>query len=251
MPAPGLDAQAVTPAQLKRWKNSINVLDYLDFHAFSEEGLGESARKLRAGRGAPGWAIHVRQHCIVEGWNDNQEWVAEFAMRSQAAMAGIKILYPKQEDRVRVYRRLLLAFIDNGLAPLERDCPTLRLVRDLCREENAPRERWERLKESLKLSRKSSADFSYINFAHMCIGLVLKSQFHPFVETWWLKEGTDLGYFLSYQYMILSGKGRIDGQYHVLDTPGCRQAAHKPMADIFLAMLESECPRPDWLADLA
>ncbi|MGC4046212.1 MAG: hypothetical protein QM758_20680 [Armatimonas sp.] len=67
--------------------------------------------------GVPGWAIELRSNCIAREWEAKEAWVSEFALRSVVALIGLQLRYPTQENRVDVYRRLLLGFFHKALEP--------------------------------------------------------------------------------------------------------------------------------------
>ncbi|MGC4043457.1 MAG: hypothetical protein QM758_06600 [Armatimonas sp.] len=117
----------MTSEQSAQWKDAIEPLDYLDFHAVTLAGLQETAQRL-ASWGAPGWAIQLRESLIDLPTSpvmilqqrdevDLKMWHPRFALRSEVALIGIQIFYPSTYELEVVYSRVLARFALEALRP--------------------------------------------------------------------------------------------------------------------------------------
>lgn len=246
----------MTPEQNRRWRKSVNLLNYLDFHTFSPEGLEAFEKHLRADRGAPGWAIQARSSCISRGFTALQPWVLDFALRSEVALVGLKILYPEKEKRIDLYRRLLPDFLNRALASLAEDYPLLQELRSLLsthqqeelllaqqRKTLEDRRFGLSLRDTFGEPGSDPAQQYVLRIAGECTELVRLASFADPLQ-WWGRGGLKLANQLidCYDERIKFG-GFSGSRLERLQELGI----YPPVTDAFLTALEAECPPPDWL----
>ncbi|MGC4043321.1 MAG: hypothetical protein QM758_05920 [Armatimonas sp.] len=246
----------MTPEQNNRWRKAVRLLDYFDFHAISPEGLAAFEKRLKADRGAPGWAIQARSYCITDGLAKSQLWVPEFALRSEIALLGLKILYPEKEDRIALYRRLLPEFLSRVLASLADDYPMLQELHKLLSagEQSEPLLSEQRkllsdkrfelsLRDTFHQPDPDPAQQYVLRIASECAELVRLAHFAAPLQ-WWGRGGLELAAKLIWCYEERIKFGGFSGSHlERLESLG----THLPVTDAFLATLEAECPSPDWL----
>lgn len=243
----------MTPEQNEQWRKAIPLLDYGDFYALSAEGIEQSTKRILAGRGAPGWAVTARSVTISNGWKGKETWVPSFALRSEVAMIGLNLLYPEPEAHMALYRRLLRNFTSQALAPLVDVCPLLHELHALTLGSFSDKARLSGLDQALKERRLALAGQPYDQDQHFhfqrieeCVELLRLMLLEP-PRQWWSRGGLHLGYYLSSFYEFHIKEDRASGS---LSEEIERQGPYQPVADAFLAVLESECPPPDWQASI-
>lgn len=117
MSAPELDTVSMTPEQKREWQEAISPLDYLDFHALTNDGRKATVGRL-LGQGVPTWAVELRSWCLSNGWVKHETWVPEFGLRSETALVGLQLAYPYSWDRDSVYQNVFVLFLCQALRPL-------------------------------------------------------------------------------------------------------------------------------------
>ncbi len=243
----------ITPEQNEQWQKAIPLLDYGDFYALSAEGIEQSTKRILAGRGAPGWAVTARSITISNGWKGKATWVPSFALRSEVAMIGLNLLYPKPEAHMALYRRLLQDFTSQALAPLAGVCPLLQELHALTRDPFPEEARLSGLDQALEERRLALAGQPYDQDQHFHLQRIwdslklLRLMLLEPPRQWWSRGGLHLGYYLSSFYEFYIKEDRASGS---LSEEIESQDPHQPVADAFLAALESECPPPDWQASI-
>lgn len=240
----------MTSEQNEKWQKSINVLDYLDHHALNLEVLAATQKRIKGRRGAPGWALELRRRCIAQGWTKWENWVPEFALRSEVAMVGLTLLHPKPEERVSLYRCLLGDFINRALVPFADNLEPIGRLRDLCLACNTTQEQWNNQQRQIQQWRLVSSsrirtmpedrtalyEDHRLQFAALCVEIARFIQLYG-PEEWWLTGGTNL----------VSGIFFLHRRRIELFPEAADEGAYRPVADAFLAALEAECPPPNWL----
>ncbi|MGC4043237.1 MAG: hypothetical protein QM758_05490 [Armatimonas sp.] len=234
----------MTPEQNEQWRQAINPLDYLDFHAISYEGVEESTARLRE-LGAPGWTTRTRFTLLTSvpkspALPDCSLLFPEFALRSEVALVGLQLLYPDQAEAAVVYQRILKLFLHNALLPLA-VLPEIERFCQLCANPNSTRQEWEALG-----AEKTS--FSKLYYRH---------------EDWWgaakIHEGAC--WFLYYQQedgweathhdfgaMLLLVYGKpLELMWRDFLSKQREGIPIHSLTTHFLNALETECPPPDWL----
>lgn len=239
--------QAMTPEQNEQWKAAIQPLDYLDFHALSPEGLERFKRRTKARKSAPGWAVYTRNHFVSDGWQLAQPWVPEFALHSEAAMFGLRFLYPEFSDRAELYSRLLLDFLHRVMANVPVDLPELQELHKLSGLTDFSKDEWKALELGLRKRRVefsgSPAKYAYLGVSLACVGAV-QNICCSAPEQWWDREVFGLSTKLTFLFDVRKDECLVPAdRLAELRRTGPMQ----PVATAFLAALEAECPPPDWL----
>lgn len=240
----------MTPEQNARWQKSIPLLDYLDHHALNLVVLAESQKRIKGRRGAPCWALEIRRRCTAEGWATRESWVPDFALRSEVAMVGLKLMHPKPDDRVSLYRQLLGDFLNRALLPFEENLEPIRTLRDLCLTRETTHAHWNHQQRLIQEARRVNDGNSkaepeeplwhyeqhLLQLASQCVETARHVQLFP-PEQWWLTFGDHL-----------VGRFCWTHRWRIKRFPEAEEGGpYRPVADAFLAAIEAECPLPDWL----
>lgn len=244
----------LTRKQKEKWQAAVPLLDYTDFQALRQEELEAFGKRIQARRGAPCWAIEIRRRCIDQAWRYNQPWVPEFALRSEIAMVGLKVLTTNPDSRVELYRRLLLDFLHRALAPFSPNVAPLEDLRTLCQNRGAEEAQWAETRQAMEKERirqgghtihpySEASREAYIphclQLGVSCADLTRRILFTS-PEKWWntTEGGRELAFWLSWTHRrrIESGAAPVPGV----------KGPYQPVTNAFLAALEAECPPPDW-----
>lgn len=233
----------MTSEQNKQWQKSINPLDYLDFHIYSQEGLDKFERRMKVRKRAPGWAVQARNRFVFDGFQRTQPWVLQFALRSEVAMVGVPLLYPEFEERASLYRKLMLDFLHRALIAAPVELPELETLCTLCIAPDFSDEEWADLR---RVIRKRLAEFT--GYPAERVSLVVTQDcidaVRSYREDWWPIEVFALPAKLTWLH-----EARADSALPAYQLEEMRRiGAIQPVADAFLTALEAECPTPDWIS---
>ncbi|MGC4043159.1 MAG: hypothetical protein QM758_05100 [Armatimonas sp.] len=257
------------PEQSEQWRAAINPLDYLDFHALSEEGLRESEIRLE-NWGVEAWAILFRTLLITLGWKrkDKGTWVPRFALRSETALIGLQIRYPAQIDTESVYQYIFVRFVAEALRPfVEYASKTDRRRRKgyesvvklyrLCEryETRGKALKWPKHLEPfykrmpipgwrLQAGKPETREVYWARHMSQNWFKAITNTLNPDTPRYWdMSSGwltATLTHLLDMQYKWIF-EGQLDNEPHYTDL----------IATAYLKALESECPPPNWLPDIS
>lgn len=253
----------MTPEQNAQWQAAINPMDYLDFYAFSWEGLREAVERLMDW-GVPAWAILLRDELIARGWDQEEQWVPRFALRSEAALVGLQILYPYPVVAERVQQRIFVRFVEEALWPfvehsqqanpyLQQGYAPLVELYALCGQYQnynySSRFPWPRVSElfprrELDTRRPESREIFLADTLGRRLLQALDHVEDPDDKRYWdSKSVEDIERLVEmwntqhqWSNAIASGKSQPEEMSYL-----------KRVASAFLMALETACPAPDWL----
>lgn len=262
MSAPGLDTLSMTSEQKREWQEAINPLDYLDFHALTNDGRKATVGRL-LGQDVPKWAVEIRTWCLSNGWTRQEIWVPEFGLRSETALVGLQLAYPYSWDRDSVYQKVFVLFLCQALRPAvewvnsgkeRRKIACQNLVEVLERCEAYARcpgiDGWPEYGNPQELKNYSSfgPETKIVETART-LGQELYWQMRGVfgLDSYAMDPTTRVLDRWDYLHQLQrDGNGEEPGWY------GPRNATYThEIATAYLTALEAECPAPEWLGALA
>lgn len=257
--------QVMTQEQNEQWQRAFPTQDYLGSYALSKKGLEAATERLQRS-GVPDWAVRLRNNLISEGQAVREPWVPQFALRSEASMLGLQLLYSDGLERfggdwvsihvrLRFLHEVLRPFVeyaeqlDNEQRALLRSCyqPLIQVYRitdfvDIPPEGHIFKEVLERAKELwLRLDDNSEDLESAEGKDALQLSWKLTEEWDPRRRD---IDTVRLSLYRQHHWRL--GKDPHD-QSARLEYHHPKQRYQHFLATAFLTALEAECPPPDWL----
>lgn len=224
----------------ERWQAAVMpvALGVLDGYEFSEQGKAEAKSRLKE-LGVPTWAVQLREHLLERIAAGHSPFLPTFAIRFEAAVAGIWHLHFLAEDRQAAHTSALARFFALAFAPLAQRVET--------RQEYDTLWALHRFFESAEPMDSALWSDALGRFEQQAVSHQPRTQ-ADFLAFWCIRISQD-GICQPYEPMDTGLINRFVFQLS-MEYQHCYGEEESPTEQIaraFLAALESRCPEPEWL----